>query len=305
MKETPSQLPFPSFVMNFPFSFSTENPNNIWMQEMSSEELKVNRGKAYKQFMDLYNFVSGAGFVCNLPSHGNKFQDLVYVANMGIYLPHIKDSNNIIMSNFTSTPIQGEELVGKPFFDLMNYQTYDCPYKFEGEADLKYLHGNNYIGGYGIRSSKEAFEWMEEKFDMNIIKLEMVDEYLYHLDCNIFPLSKSKTLVCPEFHLPEEIKEIEKYTEIVEVSADNVYNGICNSARVGNMILCASNISELSINDEAYDAEKHKIHALEKICYNEGLEPIIFNISEFMKSGAMLSCMIMHLNYVDYERTLI
>ena len=63
------------------------------MQEMSSEELKVNRGKAYKQFMDLYNFVSGAGFVCNLPSHGNKFQDLVYVANMGIYLPHIKNSN--------------------------------------------------------------------------------------------------------------------------------------------------------------------------------------------------------------------
>ena len=133
----------------------------------------------------------------------------------------------------------------------------------------------------------------------------MVDEYLYHLDCNIFPLSKSKTLVCPEFHLPEEIKEIEKYTEIIEVSADDVYNGICNSARVGNMILCASNISELSINDKTYDAEKHKIHALEKICYNEGLEPIIFNISEFMKSGAMLSCMIMHLNYVDYERTLI
>ena len=54
-----------------------------------------------------------------------------------------------------------------------------------------------------------------------------------------------------------------------------------------------------------YDGEKHKITTLEKICYNEGLEPIIFNISEFMKSGAMLSCMIMHLNYVDYERSLL
>ena len=272
---------------------------------MSSEELKVNRGKAYKQFMDLYNFVSGAGFVCNLPSHGNKFQDLVYVANMGIYLPHIKNSNNIVMANFTSPPRQGEELVGKPFYDLMNYITHDCPYKFEGEADLKYLYGNNYIGGYGIRSEKKAFEWMEKEFDMNIIKLEMVDEYLYHLDCNIFPLTKSKTLVCPEFHLPEEIKKIEEITEIIPVNADDVYSGICNSVRVGNMILCASNISELSINDEMYDGEKHKINALEKICYNEGLEPIIFNISEFMKSGAMLSCMIMHLNYVDYERSLI
>ena len=44
---------------------------------------------------------------------------------------------------------------------------------------------------------------------------------------------------------------------------------------------------------------------LEKICSNEGMEPIIFNISEFMKSGALLSCCVMHLNYVDQTKSLI
>ena len=48
-----------------------------------------------------------------------------------------------------------------------------------------------------------------------------------------------------------------------------------------------------------------KIDSLEKICSNEGMEPIIFNLSEYMKSGAMLSCMVMHLNRVDHFKTLV
>jgi N-dimethylarginine dimethylaminohydrolase len=304
MKETPSQLPIPAFVMNFPFTLDTSNPNNIWMQEMETKDLKINKGNAYRQFLDLYQFVAGNSLVNVLPTYGN-YQDLVYVANMGIYLPHIKDSNNIILSNFTSEPRQGEEKVGKPFFDLMGYQTHMCPFKFEGEADLKYLHDNVYIGGYGQRSDIQAFEWMEKEFDMNIIKIEMVDEYLYHLDCSIFPLTKEKTLICTELYTPKELARISQYTNIIDISVDDTYNGIANSARLGNMILCASNISELTRADENYEAEKQKIESLKKICFNEGLEPVFFNISEFMKSGAMLSCMLMHLNYVDLNKSLV
>ena len=304
MKETPSQLPIPAFVMNFPFTLDTAVPNNIWMQEMEEEALKINKGNAYRQFLDLYQFVAGNSLVYTLPSTGN-FQDLVYVANMGIYLPHIKDSNNIVLSNFTSEPRQGEEEVGKPFFESMGYEVHMCPFKWEGEADLKYLYDNVYIGGYGQRSDIEAFEWMEEKFDMNIIKIEMVDEYLYHLDCSIFPLTNDKTLICTELYTPEELALISQYTNIIDISIDDTLNGIANSARLGNMILCASNISEMTRADENYEAEKHKINTLEKICFNEGLEPVFFNISEYMKSGAMLSCMMMHLNYVDQTKSLL
>ena len=34
MKETPSQLSIPAYVMNFPFTLDTSNPNNVWMNEM-------------------------------------------------------------------------------------------------------------------------------------------------------------------------------------------------------------------------------------------------------------------------------
>lgn len=304
MKETPSQLNIPSFVVNFPFTLSTKNPNNIWMQELKPEELEINRPRAYRQFMDVYNFMAGSSLTYVLPSYGN-FQDQVYVANLGIYLPHIKDSNNIILSNFTFEPRRGEEAVGDDFFKLMNYETWLCPHKWEGEADLKYLHDNVYIGGYGIRSEIESYDWMEKKFDMKIIPLEMVDEYLYHLDCSVFPITGEKTMICSSLYDPSEIKELEKYTEIIDISEDDALGGITNSVRVGNSIMCASNLSELKKTDELYEAEAHKILTLEKICSNEGMEPIIFNISEFMRSGALLSCCVMHLNYVDYTKSII
>lgn len=304
MKETPSQLPIPAFVMNFPFTLDTANPNNIWMQEMEKEELKINKGNAYRQFLDLYQFVAGNSLVCNLPATGN-YQDLVYVANLGIQLPHLKDSNTIIMANFTSEPRQGEEEVGKPFFEAMGYEVHNCPFKWEGEADLKYLYDNVYVGGYGIRSDIKAYEWMEKEFDMKIIKLEMVDDYLYHLDCSIFPLTQEKTLVCTEMFEEDELAQLEQHTEVIDISVDDAFNGLTNSVRLGNMILCASNLSEMTRADENYEAEKAKINTLEKICFNEGLEPVFFNLSEYMKSGAMLSCMMMHLNYVDQTKSLI
>jgi N-dimethylarginine dimethylaminohydrolase len=304
MKETPSQLPLQSYLMNFPFSLSTADPNNIWMQELTDEELAINRPKAYKQFMDLYNFVAGGSLTYLLPSEGN-FQDQVYVANLGIYLPHITGENHIVLSNFTSDPRKGEELVGEKFFNQMGYKTAISPYKWEGEADLKYLYDNVYIGGYGIRSNIKTYEWMEKEYDMNIIKVAMVDEYLYHLDCSIFALNQDQTLVCTELFDPSELSEIEKHTEIIDVDIEDALGGMTNSVRMGNMILCASNISEMKKTHEYYESEKHKIASLEKICSDVGMEPIIFNLSEYTKSGALLSCLMMHLNRVDHNKILL
>jgi len=304
MKETPSQLPLQSYVMNFPFTLSTSDPNNIWMQELTDDELSINKPKAYKQFMDLYNFMAGQSLVHLLPAEGN-FQDQVYVANLGLQLPHLKDKNTILLSNYTSDPRKGEELVGEKFFKMMGYDTHISPYKWEGEADIKHLYDNVYVGGYGIRSNIKTYEWMEKNFDMNILKVAMTDEYLYHLDCSIFPLNEYKTLVCTELYDEDELKMLETHTEIIDVDVENALCGMTNSVRMGNMILCASNIAELKKSHEYYEGEKLKIAALEKICSNEGMEPVIFNLSEFMKSGAMLSCMVMHLNRVDHSKSLL
>jgi N-dimethylarginine dimethylaminohydrolase len=48
----------------------------------------------------------------------------------------------------------------------------------------------------------------KKNFDMKIIKVEMVDDYLYHLDCSIFPLTKDKTLICTELFNEDELAQL-------------------------------------------------------------------------------------------------
>ena len=187
------------------------------------------------------------------------------------------------------------------FFQEMGYDVHVSPAKFEGEAELKHLYDNVYIGGYGIRSEKETYDWMEEKFGMRIIKVREVEPYLYHLDCTIFPITKENTLVCTELFTKKELAELGKFTNIIAVSIDECFSGICNSVRLPNQVLNSSHIHDLKAGTEDYTYEIQKNRKLEDIVANLALEVSYFNLSEFHKSGALLSCMVMHLNRSSYK----
>ena len=298
----PTTLDIPAYLMSVPFSYSALEANNIWMKEIKDEERKVNTQKALKQFWNLYNYMASNALVSILPSPANcQLQDLVFTANLGIVLEHLPNKNTVVISNYTSEPRVGETQMGVNFFQSMGYDVYVSPYKFEGEAELKHLYNNVYVGGYGIRSDKKTYDWMEKEFDMKIIKLKEVDDYLYHLDCTIFPINKENTLVGTELLTKKEIKELEKYTNIIDVAADECYSGITNSVRIHNSILNASNIHELKAGTEDYKCEIQKNRKLEDIAVELGFEVFYFNLDEYFKGGALLSCMVMHLNRRSYE----
>jgi len=302
----PTSLEKPAFLLSCPFSYCTDVANNAWMQEMPAGDRKVNMKRAMRQFLELYHFLSSEAVVYLLPAPGGcSLQDLVFTANLGIVPEHLPDKNTVILSNFTSEPRRGETPMGVRFFEAMGYDTHVAPHRFEGEAELKHLYDNVYIGGYGIRSQREAYEWMERKFDMTILKVEEVDEYLYHVDTTVFPITREKTLVCTEMYEEHEIAAIEKHTEIIDVSADHCYSGVCNSVRLCNTIMNASHIHDLKPGTEDYKFEIAKNHRLEDIAVNLGFEVSYFNLSEYLKGGALLSCMVMHLNRHSYAFNLL
>ncbi len=288
----------PGFLMNVPFSLSCDSPNNIWMEELKPEELVINHDKAISQFMNLYGFLSRHALVYLLPSYPG-LQDQTYVANLGIVLPHTPEKTAVI-ANYYSEPRRGETAVGKKFFELLDFPIQQAPEYFEGEADLKHIRHNVYVGAHGIRTSKNALDWFERAFDMKVIPFLMQDKYLYHLDCCIFPFSEEHTGVCTKIATPETLRELEKYTEIIDVSLDDAYSGINNCVAINKYVLCASDLQDLSPSDKNYNYEKSKVESLNKICAYLGMEPVYFNLSEFCKSGALLSCLVMHLNRNNY-----
>jgi len=278
IKKTPSELSESAFLMNFPFTVDNREPNNVLMNKFSE---KYNYERAFSQFMSLYKIVTANALVYILPSEKD-LQDLFYVANLGCYLPHL-NNNTILLANFQSPPRIGEDYVGQKFFESMRYNVYQSPYYWEGEADLKYIRDNIYVSCYGARTVKESHAWMENNFNMHIIDIETPDPNLYHLDCSFFPLNETQALVVTSSLSKKDIKKLEKVLEVIPVPEKHKYDDWTNIVRIKNKILYSP------VNDS------HK--ELEKTLGKLNLEVVPVDMSEFAKSGAALSCMMMHLNY--------
>ncbi|HZL99806.1 MAG TPA: arginine deiminase-related protein [Planctomycetota bacterium] len=301
-----STLDLPAFLLNVPFSYAADLANNVWMQELPDSERRVDVRRAIRQFMDLYNTMASEAVVYLLPAPPRcGLQDLVFTANLGIALDHLPDRKPVVLSNFTAPGRAGEAAVGRRFFEAAGVELHVAPARFEGEADLKHLHDDVYVGGYGIRSTAEAYRWMEREFDMRVVMLEETDTYLYHLDCSVFPITAQDTLVCTELYGRSELARLAKHTNIVPVTADECYGGVCNSVRLHNTILNASNIHELKAGTEDYRMERVKNRKLEDVAIERGFEVMYVNLSEFHKGGALLSCLVMHLNRHSYATRLL
>jgi N-dimethylarginine dimethylaminohydrolase len=248
---------------------------------------RYNLDKAFSQFMGLYQAICReGGLVYILPSRGN-FQDQTFVANLGCYLPHITNNNTILLSKFKSAPRVGEELVGLDFFLDMEYNVIQPDTTFEGEADLKYLRDNIYVGGYGIRTDLRTHHWLMDITGAEVIPIEMDDEGLYHFDCMFLPLTSQKALVATSAMKPADLRKVEKLVEVIDVPREYLYNAWTNCLVMGNKVLYGP--SPPSKPDIGKTFSEFIIKA--------GFEPVLVNLSEFELSGAGLSCFILHLNY--------
>ncbi|UJR18569.1 hypothetical protein I4U23_005476 [Adineta vaga] len=301
VNDTNNKFEYPSFLLCPPTMYSERIPNNIWMKNLTDEQRAPDYKVAMEQFIDLYKVLASKSLLYLLPSPDDvPLQDLVFTANLGIVLSHLPNRKVAIVSNFTSEPRRGETEFGLKFFNTLGYETFVPETKFEGEADLKYLYDNIYVGGYGMRSELETYKWMEKMFDMKIICLKMGDEYLYHLDCTVFPLTRSKVLVCTSLYSDEELKNLETFAEIIAIDYESALSGICNSVRVGNVIFNSNNFKLFEPDTKDFNNEVLKNRCLEKIAADNGLEVEFMELDEYTKSGALLSCMVLHMNRNNY-----
>jgi N-dimethylarginine dimethylaminohydrolase len=287
-------------------SLSAAVANNPWMQEISDKDRVIDAKKALQQFLKLYQFLASMSVVYLLPAPTDcGLQDATYVANAGFIPEHLPGKNLALISTFTSPTRQGESAVAARFLESLGYRTARVPYCFEGDAEIKHLHDNVYVAGYGVRSDRRAYQWMEEQFGMKVIALQEVEPYLYHLDCTVFPIDRENTAVCTKLFTRAEVSALEEHTNVIDVGTEECFSGICNSVRLHNMILNASDLHDQRAGTEDYDRELKKNRRLEDIAAKFCCEVVFFNLSEFYKSGALLSCLVMHLNRYSYSIRLI
>lgn len=255
--------------MNYPLSVSNRVANNVLMNPVEQGPYDLDR--AGQQWLTLYRYISQRALVYVLPGHDD-LQDLPFTANLACYLPHLP-TPTILLSRFQSMPRRGEERIGKRFFEQFGYNIVQPPRFFEGEADLKWVRDNLYVGGVG-RSTPEAFQWMRERLGMEIIEVTLNDPALYHLDCVFTPLSEATAIVNTAALSADDLAKLAAVVNITAVPEKHKYDGWTNGVLLGSKYLTGASIP------------KHMIAHTQK-----------FDLSEFEKSGADLSCLVMHLNH--------
>jgi N-dimethylarginine dimethylaminohydrolase len=294
------RLAQPVFLLNAPFSFSSDRANNATMRELGPRGRRLDRPRLWEQWHLLYHHLSTRALVYLLPSRAG-LQDQPFVANVGLIPAHTRKPVAVV-SKFRAAGRSGESKVGQAFFQALGFKTELCPAYFEGEADLKYLRRNIYFGGYGLRSSLRAHAWLEKRHDFRIIPVPLFDPHLYHLDCILHVLDPQRVLLATSACPPETVRAIGRTAEILDVPLPLAYRGATNVARLQGQILGDSPLAQLKRSDTLYSVERAKRKFLEKLAGQFALEPVFFNLSEFYKSGAMLSCLVLPLNYPHLSR---
>ncbi|MCW5714455.1 MAG: hypothetical protein KIT43_08100 [Bauldia sp.] len=285
-----ARRPEPVFLLNAPFSLDTSIANNATMEKLGPAGRSVDRGRAMAQWLRLYQHLAAQGLVYLLPSVMG-LQDQPFVANVGAMLVHLDDPV-FLVSRFRAPGREGEAPVGAAFFETMGIPAIGLPFEFEGEADLKYLRDNIYFGGHGLRSNAAAHRSMAERFGMKVVPLPLHDPHLYHLDCILHVLDRTTVLLATAAVDREHLRAVEEVAAVIDVPLELAYRGATNVARAGNALF-----GDVREGVGPWTAlESAKVSFWECVCAASGLEAMTFDLSEFHKSGAMLSCLVLPLN---------
>lgn len=288
----PSASRHPNYLMCAPHFLSNAIPNNPMMADLARHFPQVDRADALAQFDAVRHFVGRYAHIELLPPVEG-FQDLTYVSNLGICVQR-QDARTIVLSTFRSEPRRGEEQVGARFFSARGFPTVMSPPYFEGEADLKRLGPTCYVGAFGLRTSQEALRWFARRFDVEVLECELINPYLYHLDCVLMPLG-DELLVATEQVRPETLRELEERIGIVHVPTSAALAGATSCVELAGHVLCDDNRGLFKHLPELHAFEAEKLRFLQRICDDRGLTLVPFPMTEFIKSGASISCLFMKL----------
>ncbi len=280
---SPNKMKTPCFAMTPPNFVDSAVRNNARMRMLDDVDIDV--PKFFDQWYELYNVLSSMSLVYIIPAVKG-LQDQTYV-NSFVAL-NMLDRNVAIISKFAGPERDGESIVAQKFLQDLYFETYQCPYTFEGYPDFKLIRDNIFFGGYGIRTTETALDWISDTFGIETIKVKMNSEYNYHLDCNLFILDKENVMVSVETIDNGSLREIEKVVNVHAVDMDDAMLGVCGSLKVGNYVL----------NSSSSSLDCYKNTHLINICSKLGLDAMFVDVGESFKSGGSLACLVTPLNYM-------
>lgn len=249
-----------------PDLFGVEYEINPWMHVTDQPD----KGRAMQQWLSLEGTLKKIGLTLNYIKQEVGVPDQVFTANGALVL-----EKRCVLPHFHYHERQKEMPFFRDWFEKNGYDLY-YPEKhtFEGEGDALF-QGDVLFAGYGFRSEMEVYEGIQRFLGFNhLVPVKLLSARFYHLDTCFAPVANKLAIFHPEAFSAESIKQMEKFTELVQVPRDDADRFCCNCVVAGkDVVLPAGNA------------------ATRKILESRGFVTHEVDLSEFKKAGGAAKCL--------------
>jgi N-dimethylarginine dimethylaminohydrolase len=262
----------PTILMCPPDHYGIEYEINPWMSRSRGSTPE----KARRQWLRLCETLGELGVTVELMTPQPGLPDLVFTANAGL----------VFGRRFFSSSFRHEVRAREtPYFDAWfaghGFTVEHLPegMYFEGAGDALFC-GTALFAGYRIRSDVRGHQHLGKILGRQVLPLELVNPYYYHLDTCFCPLAPGEALYYPEAFDAYGKKVLQTHIpRLLAVQEEEAKRFGCNAVVVGKTVVTNSGCERLAEDLRAW-----------------GYEPIAVELAEFLKAGGSAKCLTLRLD---------
>ncbi|MCA9079163.1 MAG: amidinotransferase [Planctomycetaceae bacterium] len=255
-----------------PDYYGIEYEINAWM----SRSRQSDRARAIEQWQTLRQLIEKTGAQVELLEPVPGLPDYVFTANAALVY-----GRRAIMARFRPQQRQPETPHAAAWFRDHGYsvETIPEPYCFEGAGDALFC-GETLFAGYRIRSDARGQQELGRMLDCEVLPLELVDPYFYHLDTCFCPLGPGQALYYPPAFDDYGRRVLQaRIDDLIAVCDDEARQFACNAVALGHTVLTHAGCTHL------HEALRQR-----------GFTPIGIPLDEFIKAGGSAKCLTLMLD---------
>src|SRR5579862_948373 len=262
-----------------PQFFDVIDQKNPYMSSQSP----VDRSKARRQWEAMKSALERAGCTVETIDPVSGLEDMVFAANQVFVGFHQSTGTFVVPSKMVHQSRQREVQFFVDWFRNHGFKVIDLDLAaedyLEGHGDLLWHpDGSRIYAGYGFRSTESGVKKFSEamaRLQIPVVPLHLVDQFCYHLDTCLCPLSNDAALIFPGAYDSASLASLRRYWKrLHELTAVEAHKFMGNGIAVNGEYLTP-----------------YVTPHLEGILDEENLKAVVLDTSEFEKSGGSLFCM--------------
>ena len=265
----------PRILMCPPDYYGIEYEINPWMSRARGSTPE----RALRQWRALHDTLVRLGVTVELMTPQKGLPDLVFTANAGLVF-----GKRFFSSRFRHEVRARETPHFDHWFAEHGFVAEHLPegVYFEGAGDALFC-GHQLFAGYRIRSDVQGHQHLARVLHREVLPVELVNPFFYHLDTCFCPLAPGEAIYYPEAFDAYGRKVIEAYIpRLITVTKAEAHCFGCNAVVVAKSVVINAGCERLAADLQAW-----------------GYQPIQVELDEFIKSGGSAKCLTLRLDGED------